>query len=124
MPWSLKHDDTLGIVNLVYEGELSGDDLREATREGILLSQKHDAVKAIVDCTRQEKTGDILDLYEFPDLYSQAGLNRAMRIALVMPIATELHELARFYEDVCVNRGWQVKNFDTREEALAWLHEP
>ena len=122
LTWTVKYNESLGAIDLVYEGVLSGDDLRQATREGIALAQKHVVEKAIVDCAHQLKTGDVLDLYEFPDMYSQSGLSRATRIALVRPIATELHELATFYEDVCVNRGWQVKSFDTREEALAWLN--
>ncbi len=121
MPWSVDYDEEHGFVEIEYSGSTTGDDLRMATREAIALSEQHGALKCIVDCTYQEKTGDVLDLYEFPKIYEGAGLSRAIQLALLMPLATELHEFAEFYENVCVNRGWQVRTFRSREQAFEWL---
>ena len=34
---------------------------------------------------------------------------------------TDIEEAAKFYEDICVNRGWLVKVFQTKQEALDWF---
>jgi len=121
MPWTLVYDEALGIIELSLVGVVSGADLRAATQQGFAMSGELEVVRCIVDATDQEETGTILDLYQLPALYEEVGLDRTARIALLPPTRAELHELAAFYETVCVNRGWSVKVFPTREGAIEWL---
>ncbi len=121
MSWEVSHLESAGIVELRLIGVVTGDSLRDATSEGIRLAVEHGLVRGLIDATEQVKTGSMVDLVELPQLYSDQGLSRETRIALVLPIKEDLHAIADFYETVCVNRGWQVQSFRAREEAIAWL---
>ncbi len=123
MSWSVSHLESLGIVETRLDGVVSGDDLRAATSEGIALAKDNGLSRGLVDCSDQEKTGSMVDLIELPRQYSEEGLSRETCIALVIPENRELREIADFYETVCVNRGWQVRTFKTRKQAIAWLVE-
>ncbi len=49
------------------------------------------------------------------------GLPRTLREALVLTPGLPDPGDARFYEDACRNRGWDIRIFPDRESALAWL---
>ena len=121
MTCELKFDDSLGVIELVLSGIVTGHDLREATSEGIALQKEVHETRCLIDATDQEQTGTVLDLYHLPSQYAEEGLDRRSLLALVLPTRHELLELALFYETVCVNRGWHVRLFPTREEAIGWL---
>ncbi len=123
MSWTVTHHASLGVIEMRLVGVVSGDDLRAATTEGIAMVRKHQLNRGLVDATEQQKTGSMVDLIELPQQYSSEGLSRDTCIALVIPDNRELHGIAEFYETVCVNRGWQVRTFATRKQALAWLAE-
>ena len=121
MSWTVTHIESLGIVEMKLVGAVSGDELRAATTEGIALVRKLRLSRGLVDASEQEKTGSMVDLIELPQQYSSEGLSRETRIALPIPAKKELHGIADFYETVCVNRGWQVRTFATRKQAITWL---
>lgn len=123
MSWTVTHLESLGIIELKLIGVVSGDDLRQATKEGIARVNESRLSRGLIDATEQERTGSMVDMIELPQQYSSEGLSRETRIALVIPVKEELHGIAEFYETVCINRGWQVKSFATRKQALAWLAE-
>ena len=121
VPWEHAFNEALSIIEVTLTGVVSGDELRQGTERGLALSRTLGEVRCIIDATDQEETGTILDLYQLPDLYERAGLDRKTRLALLPPTRPELRELAMFYETVCVNRGWLVRLFTTREQAIEWL---
>ena len=121
MPWTLNYEEKTAIVELVLEGRVTGDALRAATSAAIQRVQDTGACRGLIDASAQEQTGTVLDLYQLPDQYAAEGLSRHVTIALVAPRNPALEELARFYENVCINRGWTVRSFGDRGGALAWL---
>jgi hypothetical protein len=50
-------------------------------------------------------------------------VDRSARMAVLLPATAKERELAAFYETVCLNRGWLVQRFETRDEARRWLIE-
>ena len=121
MSWHVEHIESSGIVELKLVGVATGDALREATSEVIRVASQNDLHRGLIDASEQVRTGSIVDLVELPQQYTDQGLSRNVRIALVIPRAKELHDIADFYETVCINRGWQVQTFPSRDEAIAWL---
>ena len=53
--------------------------------------------------------------------YVADGLERLSRVALVYPRSPKAKEAARFYETACINRGWNVRLFPERDDAIEWL---
>lgn len=122
MPWEHAFNEALGIIEVTLTGVVSGNELRQGTERGLALSGALGELRCMVDATDQEEAGTILDLYQLPALYERAGLDRnKTRMALLPPARPEVRELALFYETVCVNRGWLVRVFTTREQAIEWL---
>lgn len=121
MSWEIIRHESAGIVEARLTGVVTGDALREATTEGIRVATKHRLTRGLIDAAEQVRSGSMVDMVELPQQYSDQGLSREMRIAVVMPTAENLHGTAEFYETVCVNRGWQVQTFPARDEAIGWL---
>ena len=45
------------------------------------------------------------------------------REAVLLPLSPEMAREARGFETMCLNRGFEVRIFDDRSAALAWLGE-
>ena len=121
MPWRVHYHPDQMIVEAAYWGDTSATDIRDATIEAIKTVKKQQATRGLVDCLKQTSTASIVDLYDLPELYEEQGLTRSIRIAFVEPTKPELRDLAEFYDNVCVNRGWHLRRFATRDDAVNWL---
>jgi hypothetical protein len=122
MTWTLEYNRTLRIVDLVFSGITSGRDLQEATTKCILLGKEQGAVQYLVDAEELELFAPLVDIIDLPDKqYVVEGLDRLSRVALVNPKSSKAKEAAYFYETVCINRGWNVRLFPKRDDAIEWL---
>lgn len=124
MPWRVNYDQRQEIAEVTYWGDTDANDIRESTIAAIGLVNETQATRGLVDCLKQTSTASTADLYVLPQLYEEEGLTRKINIAFVEPEIDELRELAEFYDNVCVNRGWNLRRFAAREEAIAWLIAP
>jgi len=123
MTWTLAHNSTLHIVELVFAGSTTGPDLREATVQGIALGKEQGILDYFVDATEiQLHNVSTFDLYDLPNMqYVKEGLDRRSRVAFVMPKLPKEKKDAEFYEIACANRGWHVRSFPNRDKAIEWL---
>ena len=124
VPYSVKHDPLLGIVEVTFTGLLSGADLREATTECIALQKQTGATRFLVDLNGSELGASTLDIYDLPDKqYGEEDLDIHSRIAVILPTTGKTREAALFYEAACRNRGWHTKVLPDRQSAIEWLKE-
>lgn len=121
MPYDLKFNDRLLRIENVDSGVLSKDDLQQSTTEAIELQHKHGAYRVMVDAKNLESVNSVTDLYGLPKQYVEQGASHSTRIALVMPESESARKFVRFYENVCINRGWTVRSFESHGEAEKWL---
>ena len=121
MPYDLKYNTALRAIELVYTGDLSGEDLRKSTDEGIILQNEHDVYAMLIDAFDLASAPSVTDIFDLPRQYEESGFNKVNRLALVWPRVPAAKSVAQFYDDVCNNRGWRVQPFETRDEAVAWL---
>lgn len=124
MAWTAAYNDNLKIVELLFSDTISGADLKNATARAIALQQEHGIKTALISVSEESQSAPAVDIYNLPDQYEKEGVSRDIRLAFILPRKPDLRETVRFYEDVCVNRGWRVQTFESREEALAWLQAP
>jgi hypothetical protein len=124
MAYTFEYNSKTNAVELVFVERVSGLEVKEATSEAIKLLKKHGVIKGLIDTTRLEEGPNIADIYNLPaHQYVKEDLNRQTLLALIVPESIAARETTRFYETVCVNRGWLVRTFLTRDEALEWLME-
>jgi hypothetical protein len=124
MAYTLDYNRTLKIVELVYTGPYTAAESRESTSRAIALGKEHGDANALVDATEAELAISIVDLLDLPDTqYNAQDMSRKIRVAVLPPRKPESEEDARFYETACLNRGWQVRLFTSRDDAIEWLTE-
>jgi len=123
MTWTVSFDESLRVVVLTYSGVNTGEDIKEAAAARIALGREKGVNKFLID-TREVVTDESAtsDIFELPDKVYPAERNqRESRIAILEPESPRSSEMVRFFESVCVNRGWQVKVFQDLESAIRWL---
>ncbi|MDH5502142.1 MAG: hypothetical protein OEY72_13680 [Gammaproteobacteria bacterium] len=121
MPYQIRFNEKLLHIENIVSGILSKDELDKSTADGIALQQKHSAYSILINASQLESVDSVTDLYQMPKQYSELGVSRSTRIALVMPELEKARKFVRFYETVCMNRGWTVRSFETQGEAEMWL---
>lgn len=122
MPWSVTFNSSLNIIEEVFSGNVSAPEFREAMSKRISLGKKAGSTKILNDVKEVVVDCSVMDVLNFPSKhYDEEGASRNVRMALIMPTVGESREMAKFFVTACLNRGWQVKEFDDRHEAIDWL---
>lgn len=125
VPYSVKHDPPLGIVEVTFAGLLSGADLREATTACIAIQKQTRATGFLVDTDTADLGASTLDIHDLPGKqYRDEDLDIHSRIAVILPASPRARQAALFYEAACRNRGWHAKVLPDRQSAIDWLKEP
>ena len=120
MPYKVSYDPDSAFIVTVFEGKLSLEELLAEEDESIALAIENDTRKFLVDLVAYEGFISLIDLYEFPDRYEKK-LRRPIYVAVVQPRSQEARKDVMFYETICNNRGWDIKIFANKEDAVAWL---
>jgi len=124
MSWTVDFDKASGVIVVVYRGDSTGADFRDCTSAAIALSKSCGSRRFLVDTTEIVANVPPLALYNLAQTqYTAEHLHRWSCVALVLPETEKERELAKFYETVCVNRGWRVQLFENGEDARRWLLE-
>ena len=125
MPWNLEYHEDTQIVELHVTGKMTGAELKEAASARISFGNERDADRYIINARHIDAPRSTTPaVYEIPtQLYDEQGLSRNCAIAVIAPIDSESIWITSFYEDICVNRGWQVETFLDRDRAVDWLQQ-
>jgi len=124
MTWTVTYNDELNIVELTISGEFSDEDIKAAAPARIAMGKEHGVTRFIIDAIDMELTGTTFSIYDVPaKTYPEEGMGRTTRIAVLTSASSAASEIAQFFENVSVNRGWNVRAFHERKEAIAWLQE-
>lgn len=122
MPYTIKHNSSLGVIELTYSGLVTGADLKEATSECISLGKQTGATKFLVDEAGMELAASFVDLLKLPEVqYVNEEADRQGRVAVVLPASGKARDAVQFFEIACKNRGWFVQTFSDRQSAMDWL---
>lgn len=122
MPWTYRENPNLQIIEVAYSGITTANDLQESTSDLIALEREKGLNRFLVDTTEMVYSGSLVDVYNLVSKqYIQEGADRNGRVAVILPTFSRDKETVNFYETVCKNRGWNVKVFLARQEAVNWL---
>ena len=124
MPYTIKYDPELDIINLEFTGEIGGKEIAEATSKCIALQKQTRVLRFLVELNGWEVAASFVDIYNLAyEQYEAEAAHRQSRIAVVLPTTLSGQAAANFYETVSQNAGWNARVFATYEEAIDWLTE-
>ena len=123
MTWKMVHLEAEAVLETVYSGSIDAPQLRKAILENAAAAKERGVGRFLSDCRLLEEGASLTDVYDLPAIYESLGVGRDWWEAIVLPVMPTAEEQLKFYETVTRNRGFQVRIFGSREEALAWLTE-
>lgn len=123
MPVETEFLESHACVCQTYIGECGVEDYLAGTKTTLDFFVRHASSRCLVDLRLLNNTARITDLYQLPDSYPGMNMPFNVKIALLATPDHKDQEAIRFYETICVNRGWRVMTTFDREAGLRWLGE-
>ena len=121
MPVTVRYDPDSRFIETVNIGIATREYLVKEAVQAIALAKENDCGLFLCDYSRSDVNFSVTDVYDLPELYAAEGLERSARIAVISPQSKAGARVAQFHETVSVNRGWNARLFDERQDALDWL---
>ena len=122
MPYQVIHDAGPDIATVTFTGVITRADLQGATAEAAALQRQKKTINFVIDANGWDVSASLFDIYELVEnQYWREQIDRRSRIAVILPTSASAADAARFYETVCVNRGWIATVFPDRQSAVKWL---
>ncbi len=121
MSWKTRFSPIEKIIEIKFTGKFVADDIGDILQSVLLLIQQEKTLLVLGDCTLMEHNTSVFNIYDFPKLFESQNITHHIKEAMVLPVDPEARKNVEFYETVCHNRGFKVKVFETRAQALDWL---
>lgn len=121
MPWTAKFNERLRAVEVISQGIITSEDLRQQTRETLALSTRHRTDQFLIDAHQLQSAFTVFDLIALVEAFRELGAPQPGRMAVVLPVSSESARTVRFFETVARNRTYDVRVFRNRARAEAWL---
>jgi len=123
MAYSVTYDEQTGIIESVFEGLVTSDDVIADSRQGLALGRQHGATRFLSDLTRADIRLSGFDVLTMTDAIESEVDTRRFRLALLVPDDDYGQQTVLFFETVFTHRGGAVQAFADRREAVDWLLE-
>jgi hypothetical protein len=123
MSWQTVHNKKLGILEVTFSGSPDIEELKEAVLFSLNLCRINQVTRVLADCSGLVTANDdsILKNYELGTFYESLSIEVVMKEAIILPVSEKAASMMYFFETTARNRGFNVRVFSNREEALEWL---
>lgn len=122
MPWSLTYHPEYPVVEVVYDGPTSAQDLQESASHLIRIEHDNGINRFVIDTRRMTLEARFLDILEIPSRqYVEENADPEGRVAVILSESALEREAALLYRDACRMLGWHTEVFECREQCLDWL---
>ena len=121
MPWKTNYNEAEKYIELTYSGIVTPEELFMAFENSMRLSKEHNTLLYLADCLEMVGGHSVIDLYGLIGLFDQLNISIDSKEAVLMKSLQNSAKEIEFYETACRNRGFNVKLFTNRDEALDWL---
>ncbi|CUW40673.1 protein of unknown function [Magnetospirillum sp. XM-1] len=121
MVWTAEALAQDGLIILEYSGLIHSGEVEASAMETLRLAAETGITRVLADCSSMSIGGHtILDLALLIDWMSEMNY-RHISEAIVAPPGAPASENVDFWVLAAKNRGFNLRRFETREAALAWL---
>lgn len=121
MPVKINLSENNNYIELIYNGSIVNDDLLYSLNKGLELMNESGINLFLADCREMTAAHSILDIFTKVQMYLDKGISKDIKEAVILPESSETADKIKFYETACLNRGFRVKVFNEKDEALNWL---
>lgn len=119
MPEEVSILEDLEIIRVDSYGRVTEGDLLASMEEILAIQRESGLSRVFIDASRETALPSTHPLHQFGSVLSQNAT--ALKFAVLL--SDRVREDLRLLETVAQNRGMQVRTFDSRAEAQAWLRE-
>lgn len=121
MAWRVSYLSRPHAVEMHISGTLTPGELKDCVVSLLEEARVRGTQSFLCDARQLVGGHSVFDLYALAENLQAMGLPTGAREAIILPTAAERAQEVTFWENACANRGFEVRCFDTREEAQAWL---
>ena len=121
MTWDVRYLDDTNIIYIVNKGASTNQDYEEQTIKALELAKEHNTHLFLTDNSEATNKAAILEIFYLPALYDKLGAYKINKLGVIVPNTPYKNEDYKFYETLCKNRGWNVKLFHDKDDAIEWL---
>jgi len=111
----------MGFIETTYSDEITIQDVTEATMKCLEFVHDEGPLKFLTDIANADLNLSVIEIFKQPDSWEALGFKRINSLAIVQGVKQKRKDDLSFLEDVSVNRGWNVKMFTERKDAIEWL---
>jgi hypothetical protein len=120
----IHYDEANRMVRAAYAGPCGMEDYLKATMGILEKFREHGTEKCLLDLRELDNRANLGGIFDLPRVYFEQDVPGNAKIG-ILAIPGHKDELAiRFYETVCINRGWRAQIFHEEEKLLGWLKSP
>lgn len=121
MPFKIESGNDPERIEVTYSGTVTDDEYRRAIGEFIKFNSEKNCLLVLTDLREMTVTPSILNVYDSVNLFEKMGIDNRTSEALILQENKFVEKNIKFYENACQNRGYNVRIFYNREDAIAWL---
>ena len=121
MPVKLEFSDDPHRIEITYSGTITESDYKQAIIDFVKFNSEKKCLLVLTDLRDMVVTPSILNVYDSINLFEKMGIDKKTCEALIMPENKFAADNIKFYEIACQNRGYNVKIFYNKEDAINWL---
>ena len=120
MEWKIVLRNKERYVEVITSGIADKDGSLNMARAITQIMRERRMTRVLIDHRNIDSViGNTIDIYDRPKIFRLIGAILKIKIAEI--IKPENLEHFKFFETVCINRGYQLAVFQDGDKALAWL---
>ena len=123
MAWKVEIDTDTGFIHTVYSGIVTKEDIIASMTETLKMLEGKGPQKIFTEWLDATSKLSTMEIFDIPGEWEAAGAYRGSVLAVVVPKDAQSLKDAKFYENTCCNRGWRVRVFTQRNDAIEWLEK-
>ena len=123
MSSTITYNPALRIIETVYRIEHGPSELFEVAAATLSLARKNQCRRFYGDCSELLLGNSMTDVKNLVTFIKATGVDYNDKEALCIPAAPEAAQYFMYFEELCLQHGFRVKVFPSRDEAVAWLLE-
>ena len=117
----VKYIEEFRVVESLFDVTYTKQDIIDSTKQAVSLANEKGTNLYLADCTSLTRGRSVVEIYSFGDIYTELHIPRGSRQAVILSTNKQIESNSRFYETATRNKGYDVKVFNDRIEAIAWL---